>query len=343
MLMLLRRPPLENRRKRLRPRAIVALAVAAIYYPYQAGVSGARAEIASGGVQGTVAPSKSSLDERKQSNIVIPATIQAFYVTDLFAKDSGYISQVNNDIGDDVKKGQVLAVISDPELQAAFDKAQAAVHQTEATLEVAKRTLVGNQADLALQKVTLKRQRELFAGKAATGQALDDQVAKESVSGATLETQKAKVKLAEADIDAAKAEVERLGALLQYDKIIAPFDGVVTRRTVNPGDLVQAATGARPAAPLYTVQEIDVVRVFADAPEESAERIRPGLPAEIELYGTTALNIQGVVTRIAKALDAATRTMRIEIDVPNPDGNLLPGTYAQVILSLQVQQTEPKP
>ena len=258
-------------------------------------------------------------------------------------RTSGYISQVNNDIGDHVKKGQVLAVISDPELEAQFEKAKAALQQAEAMLEVAKRTLVGNQADLALQKVTLKRQRELFAGKAATGQALDDQLAKEGVSGATLETQKAKIKLAEADIEAAKAEVQRLGALLQYDKIIAPFDGVVTRRTVNPGDLVQAATATRPAAPLYTVQEIDVVRVFADAPEESAAGIRPGLPAEIQLYGPAGRKIQSPVTRIAKALDSATRTMRIEIDVPNPDGSLLPGTYAQVTLTPQFPPLGPKP
>jgi multidrug efflux pump subunit AcrA (membrane-fusion protein) len=274
---------------------------------------------------------------------VIPATIEAFFVTDLYAKDSGYISQVNNDIGDHLKKEQVLAIISDPELQAAFDKSQAAVRQTEATLEVAKRTLLGMQADLALQRVTLKRQRELFAGKAATAQALDDQLAKESVSAATLETQKAKIKLAEADIEAAKAETERLRALLQYDKIVAPFDGVVTRRSVNPGDLVQAATATRPAAPLYTVQEIDVVRVFADVPEESVAGIRPGLPAEIKLYGPAGRKIQSPVSRIAKALSAATRTMRIEIDLPNPDGNLLPGTYAQVFLTPQFLPAEPKP
>ena len=98
----------------------------------------------------------------------MPATIQAFFVTDLYAKDSGYVSQVNHDIGDHVKIGQVLAVIEDPELQAQFDRAQAAVQQAKAALEVAKRQLAGMQADLTLQQVTLKRQKELFAGKAAT-------------------------------------------------------------------------------------------------------------------------------------------------------------------------------
>ena len=184
----------------------------------------------------------------------IPATVHAFFVTDLYAKDAGYVSQVNNDIGDHVKQGQVLAVIWDPELKAQFDRAQAAVEQAKATLEVAKRQLAGMQADLVLQQVTLKRQKELFAGSAATAQALDEAQAKQGVSSATVETGKAKITLAEADIEAAKAEAERLHALLQYDKVIAPFDGVVTRRLVNPGDLFQAATSTR-TTPLFTVRK----------------------------------------------------------------------------------------
>jgi multidrug efflux pump subunit AcrA (membrane-fusion protein) len=93
--------------------------------------------------------------------VVIPATIQAFFVTDLYAKDSGFVSQVNNDIGDHVKQGEVLAVIEDPELQAQHDKAQAAMQQTQADIEVAKRQLAAMQADLTLQQVTVKRQQQL--------------------------------------------------------------------------------------------------------------------------------------------------------------------------------------
>lgn len=272
--------------------------------------------------------------------ITLPATVQAFFVTDLYAKDSGFVSQINNDLGDHVKKGQVLALIDDPELKAQFDKTQAAVQQTQAALEVAKRQLIGMQADLALQQVTLKRQHELFAGRAATAQSLDEARAKEGVSSATVETGKAKVKLAEADYAAAKAESARLQALLEYDKIVAPFDCVVTRRLVNPGDLVQGATATR-GSPLFTCQEIDVVRVFADAPEAAAAAIRPGLAVEIKLSGPAARTINGQVTRVASALDSATRTMRIEIDVPNPDGKLLPGMYAQVTLTPQPQKAEP--
>ncbi len=274
------------------------------------------------------------------ATITIPATVQAFFVTDLYAKDSGFISQVNNDLGDHVKKGQVLAVIYDPELQAQFNKAQAALKQAQAALEVARRQLIGMQADLTLQQVTLRRQHELFAGRAATAQSLDEARAKESVSSATVETGKAKVKLAEADQESAKAESERLQALLQYDKIIAPFDCVVTRRLANPGDLVQAATATR-GAPLFTCQEIDVVRIFADAPEAAAAAVRPGLLVEVKLSGSAAKTINAQITRIANALDSATRTMRIEIDVPNTDEKLLPGMYAQVTLTPRPQQAEP--
>jgi multidrug efflux pump subunit AcrA (membrane-fusion protein) len=262
-----------------------------------------------------------------------PATINAFFATDLFAKESGYALTVDADIGDHVKAGQVLAVIENPELQQQLVKAEAAEQQANAALEVAKRRVAGMEADLVLQEVTLKRQEQLFAGKAVTPQQLDEQRAKESVSKAALQVGRADITLAEANVQAATAEKGRLQALVQYTKIVAPFDGVVTRRFINPGDLVQAATSSRPVNPLFTCQKIDVVRVFADVPEASATAIRPGWSAQVRLYGPAAQTINGSVTRIAAALDPSTRTMRVEIDLPNRDEKLLPGMYAQVTFS----------
>lgn len=336
--MLRPRPPFGEATTRRDSPAIMFAAVLMKCLACAAPISVAWAEGTAGAAK-AASPSQPSANEKSQATVVMPATIQAFFVTDLYAKNSGFVSHVNHDIGDHVKKGEVLAVIDNPELRAQSDKALAAIQQTQATLEVAKRQFVGLQADLVLQQVTLRRQRELFAGRAATAQALDDARAKEGVASAALETGKAKIKLAEADIEAAKAEAERLHALLQYDDIVAPFDCVVTRRIVNPGDLVQAATSTR-TAPLFTCQEVDVVRVFADAPESAAAGIRPGLPAEIKLSGPAGSSIQRPVTRVAKALDAATRTMRIEIDVQNAEGNWLPGAYGQVVLTPQFQQAE---
>jgi HlyD family secretion protein len=267
------------------------------------------------------------------TTVAAPATIEAFWITDLYAKNLGYVIQINNDIGDHVKKGQVLAIIYDPELQAQSDIAVAGEGQARAALGVAKAELVGLEADLALQRVTLERLRALFAGRAATAQTLDEAQAKEDVSRAMVEKGKAKIALAEADLEAAKAASERYQTLLEYNKIVAPFDGVVTRRLLNPGDLVQAATSPR-TTPLFTCQKIDVVRVFAFVPESSASAIRPGTRAEVKLYNPAGPTIKGAVTRIANALDPSTRTMRVEIDLPNSDGKLQPGSYARVTFEI---------
>jgi multidrug efflux pump subunit AcrA (membrane-fusion protein) len=337
--------PIAGKRWHKQVTAAVAMVASGIASPVPSFVSSAQAQSAPGAAPQLSAPATPSPraerdDQNPQSaTVVVPATIQAFFATNLYAKSSGYVSQVNNDIGDHVKTGQVLAVIEDPELQAQFDKTQAAVQQATAALEVAKRQLAGMQADLALQQVTLKRQKELFAGKAATAQALDEAKAKEGVSSANVETGKAQITSAEADLQMAKAEAERVRALLQYDKIVAPFDGVVTRRLVNPGDLVEGATSTS-TAPLFTCQKLDVVRVSADAPEASAAVIHPGLPAAVKLYGADGATFHGTVTRVATALDPATRTMRVEIDLPNPDERLLPGMYAQVTLGPEPQPVD---
>ncbi len=264
--------------------------------------------------------------------VVAPASVQAFYVTDLYAKEAGYVSQINVDIGDHVKTGQVLAVIDDPELRQQDAKAQAAVAQASAALVMAKRQFDVLQAELALEHITVKRQEDLFAGKALTDQQIDDARSKAQVSSMDAEVGRAKIAVAEADLRSASAEQQRVKALLGYNRIVAPFDGVITRRTLNPGDLVQAATASR-TLPLFTCQQLDVVRVFADVPEANAAAIAPGTTAQIQLYGPTGPNtLQATVTRIAKALDPASRTMRVEIDVPNADERLLPGTYAQVTM-----------
>jgi multidrug efflux pump subunit AcrA (membrane-fusion protein) len=264
--------------------------------------------------------------------VVAPASVQAFFSTDLYAKESGYVSQVNADIGDHVKAGQVLAVIDDPELHQQAAKAQAAVAQANAALIMARRQFDALQADLTLARITLKRQEDLFAGKALTDQQIDEARAKTDVSNMDAEVGRAKISAAEADLRSADAEQQRIKALLGYTRLVAPFDGVITRRTLNPGDLVQAATTTH-LQPLFTCQKLDQMRVFADVPEASASAISPGTPVQIKLYGANAPStLQATVTRTAHALDPATRTLRVEIDLPNPAERLLPGTYAQVTL-----------
>jgi multidrug efflux pump subunit AcrA (membrane-fusion protein) len=223
--------------------------------------------------------------------------------------------------------------------------AEAGVRQSKALLDVAKRQLAALQAERDLTQATLKRQEELFKEKAATSQQMDEMRAKAQVAAAAADVGQAKIASAEADIHASEAaravavaqvhvatvDVARTRTLLGYTKVIAPFDGVITRRLVSPGDLVQAATTNR-NAPLFTCQKVDVVRVFCDVPEANASFVRAGTKAEVKLSGNSAKPIQATVTRLSGAMDPATRTMRVEIDLPNADETIRPGMYAQVTL-----------
>ena len=301
-------------------------------------------------------------DVPSRQTVSVPGAIEAFWSSDLNAKTSGYITEVRADIGDHVKKDQALAVISAPELDKALlqarsqlaarkqmlRSAEAAVAQARQALAVATSQLASYKAELALQQVTLKRQEELSAGNAATPQQLDEIRSRTDVARANLGIAEAKIASAQADIQAAQAnrdvaaaqidvadaQVQESEALLAYTKISAPFDGIITRRVVNPGDLVQAATTSR-AMPLFTIQRIDTVRVFCDVPELDAAGVVVGGAAEVKVYGLDGQIITGEVTRLASALNPSTRTMRAEIDLKNAREALRSGMYAQITLTLQ--------
>jgi multidrug resistance efflux pump len=303
--------------------------------------------------------------------ISVPATIEPFWAADLGAKLSGYVSEVKADLGDHVRKGQVLAVISEPELEKSLIQAKAtlaskrqmliaadaAVVQAKQSLAVAQQQLESFKADAQLQDVSLKRQEELSAGSAATPQQLDEARSKASVAKANVGIGQAKIASAEADIkasqanrdvaaaqvDVADAQVQLAQVMIDYTNITAPFDGVITHRVVNPGDLVQVGNGARP---LFTIQQIQTVRILCDVPEVAAAGVSVGTPSQVKLYGLGGQVISGAVARVATSLNPQTRTMRAEIDLKNPGEALRPGMYAQVMLTLQpparVEQTAPQ-
>jgi multidrug resistance efflux pump len=297
-----------------------------------------------------------------QPAVAVPATIEAFWSADLFAKTSGYVAEVKADIGDHVKKGDVLALLRVPELEKnllqanatlaarkqMLRAAEAATAQAKQALAVAKQQMASYKAEADFQQVTLKRQEELSAGNAATPQQLDEARSKAEVAKANLGIGQAKIEAAEADVraaeanrdvaaaqvDVADAAAQEVQALLEYTRVTAPFDGVVTRRHVAPGDLVQAATASR-TTPLFTVEQLDTVRVFCDVPELKVAGVAVGAPAEVKVYGLDGRVISGKVTRVASSLTPATRTMRAEIDLKNPDEALRPGMYVQVTLTLR--------
>jgi RND family efflux transporter MFP subunit len=236
-------------------------------------------------------------------------TLEAFETADLYPKVSGYLSDVRVDIGDRVKAGQVLAVISLPE--------------TEKELAEAEATVASKRANLALQQITLQRQTNLLKIQGTAQQAYDEAKGNASVAAA--------------EVDLAVATAAKIRTMLDYTRILAPFDGVVAQRQVNRGDFLQAASSGR-TTPLFTVQRVDVIRVFCNVPESDVARLRVGLRANVKPYGLEGKPIAGKVTRFAGRLDPETRNMRTEIDVPNPGGRLYPGMYAQVSLETELHQ-----
>jgi len=291
----------------------------------------------------------------------VPATIEAFEQADLYAKTAGYLSEVCVDIGDRVKQGDVLAVIDVPEMHkelaqaqaelaartAALAAAKSRIAQAEKMLDMARTQLKRYEAELALRQAVAQRREELFGGQAITQEQLDEArnqlqiaTADAAIAAAKIAAAEADVRSAEADeavaaaeIDVAAANVARVETMLQYARITAPFDGVVTRRMVDRGDLVQSAVTNR-TTPLFTVQRIDMLRVFIEVPETDIAGARPGCIAKVSPYGMLDKVIEGKIARTASSLNPATRTMRTEIDLSNADGSLLDGMYAHVSLPL---------
>jgi RND family efflux transporter MFP subunit len=281
-----------------------------------------------------VRPRRATVAQRLQTN----ATLEAFEEADLFAKVSGYLSDVRVDIGDHVKAGQVLAVIDVPEMQQELAEAEAQLASKRSSLESARRQLDHNKASLALQSALAKDREQLGEGRGFISDRTLDQVhASAEIAKADLGVAEANRDLATSQVDVAAATVEKIKTLLTYTQIVAPFDGVVARRQVNRGDLVQAATATRTtpyAGSLFTMQRIDTIRVFCDVPENDVPQLHVGDPAIVKPSGFNGKPFIGKVTRFSLRLDPETRNMRTEIDLPNPKEQLYPGTYAEVSLEM---------
>jgi RND family efflux transporter MFP subunit len=282
-----------------------------------------------------VHPRRFTVAQRLQTN----ATLEAFEEADLFAKVSGYLSDVRVDIGDHVKAGQLLAVIDDPELKQELAEAKAQLESKKNSLESARRQVDHNKAEVALQNALAKDRDQLGEGRGFLSDRTLDQVhANADVAKADLGAAEANRDLAANQVDVAAATVEKIKTLLAYTQIVAPFDGVVARRQVNRGDLVQAAATATRTTPsagsLFKVQRIDTIRVFCDVPENDVPQLHVGDPAIVRPSGFDGKPFIGKVTRFSLRLDPETRNMRTEIDLPNPKEQLYPGMYAMVSLEM---------
>jgi RND family efflux transporter MFP subunit len=248
-----------------------------------------------------------------QITISLPATTLAFEAANVFARTSGYIEKRYVDIGDRVKAGALLADITAPELDHQIAQAKATLAQDQASLQQ-------TQASRDLADVTNGRDSKLVRQGWLTLQQGDN-------DRLTLAAQKAAVGVAQSNIAAQEAQIRILEQEKAYQRVVAPFDGVITQRNIDNGSLVQSGSTF-----MFTLMHPDVIRTQVYVPQDEAFGLGPGVDAVVRVPEIPGRTFPGKVTRIASALQPGSRTLLTEIDVPNPDGALSPGIYCTIEL-----------
>jgi RND family efflux transporter MFP subunit len=250
--------------------------------------------------------------------VTLPATTAAFSVANIFARASGYIDKRNVDIGDHVKEGELLVQIVAPELDHQIAQAKATLAQLEATVQQ-------TQANKELARVTWGRDSPLVDKGWVTPQ-------QGTIDVQTLKAQEAAVGVAEANAAAQRAQIQVLTQQKAYQRVVAPFDGVITQRNVDVGALVEA--DAVSGTFMFTIMQSNVIRTQVYVPQDQAFGLVPGVDAVVHVPELPDRTFPGKVTRIADALQPGTRTLLTEVDIPNPDGALTPGTYCTIELRI---------
>ena len=238
--------------------------------------------------------------------IILPGNVQPFITSPIYARTNGYLKKWYFDIGAHVKKGRLLAVIETPEV--------------DQQLQQARSNLLTAQANLELASITKTRYQGLLKSNAVSQQDVDNAVG----------TYNANAAIVEAD----KAAVEQYSALVSFEKVYAPFDGVITARNTDIGDLINSGSSSNVKTDLFHIAQPGMLRVYVDVPEEYSRGVKVGMTADLSLAEFPDRKFQGKVVRTADAINMTTRTLLIEIDVENPTGTLLTGSYAEVHLAV---------
>lgn len=263
-----------------------------------------------------------------------PATLHPFYEANLASRVTGYVKSVEVDIGDEVKKGDTLAVIDAPEMVKQYERKLAEVdflkfkqQQLEAGVAVA---VAQSKAD----KLEFDRVKVLAATGAVTQKLKDESGRRMESSKAGLAVVEAEVKSAGASVVVAEKETEELNAMMGFATLKAPFAGVVTMRAVDPGDLVKAADASDSRRSLFQIAKLDKLRVRVAIPERSAVWVDLGDVAEFSCRAVKEV-LKGKVARFSKSIDLQTGSMRVEIDLDNSKGKLLPGMFGEATIHLE--------
>ncbi|MGA2456051.1 MAG: efflux RND transporter periplasmic adaptor subunit [Terriglobales bacterium] len=241
--------------------------------------------------------------------ITLPGNVQPFITSPVYARTNGYLRKWYFDIGAHVKQGQLLAVIETPEVDQQLE-------QSISNLDTAR-------ANLALAEITKNRYQGLLKSNAVAQQDVDNAVGTYNANKAIVE--------------ASQANVKQLQALQSFEKIYAPFDGVITARNTDIGDLINSGSTSNVKTDLFHIAQPGVLRVYVNVPEEYSRGIKVGMTADLSLAEFPGRTFQGKLVRTADAINVTTRTLLIEIDVENPTGTLLTGSYAEVHLAIPAE------
>src|SRR5438477_5180024 len=241
------------------------------------------------------------LAEKPDEELVLPGSLLAFEESPIYARTSGYLVRWYRDIGSRVNEGQLLATIDTPEIDQELNQTRAARQQIVAQLELAK--------------ISAERWESLRKSDSVSAQEADQQTST--------------YKQAQANLAAADANVRRLEQLEGFKKVYAPFSGVITKRNVDPGALINAGAGAS-GRELFDIARIDPLRVYTSVPQAYAPFIKVGGQTTVTLQEFPGQKFAARVARTAESIDPTTRTLLTEVDVPNKDGRLLPGSFGEV-------------
>jgi RND family efflux transporter MFP subunit len=241
--------------------------------------------------------------------IILPGNVEPFINSPIYSRTNGYLKQWFADIGAHVKKDQLLAVIETPEVDQQLE-------QSLSNLNTAK-------ANLALSEITKNRYEGLLKSNAVSQQDVDNAVGSYNAN--------------QAIVEASQANVKQLQALQSFEKIYAPFDGVVTARNTDIGDLINSGSNSGVKTDLFHIAQPGTLRVYVNVPEEYSQGVKVGMTANLSLAEFPGRQFQGKLVRTAEAIDVTTRTLLIEIDVNNPTGTLFTGSYAEVHLKVPTQ------
>lgn len=252
-------------------------------------------------------------------DLVLPGQTAAWYETTIYARVNGYVAKWLVDIGDHVKKGQMLATIETPELDAELAAARAQLKASKAQVEA-------RQAEAEFSKTTNERWRDSPKG-VVSEQERDSKKA-------DYESSEARLYAADAQVALDQSKVDQYSALTEFKVVRAPFDGTITERKIDVGNLVTAGSTSATTS-LYRMAQTDPLRVFVDVPQSAAgELMNAGVPAEIRATGAVGGVIAGKIARSAESINVQARTMRVEVDIPNASHALVPGMYVNVAFRL---------